>query len=86
MVLCIDIFNLYEHLLCHRAGRECGISPSTVAIESKMWFCPLVGEPVDRSLGTLRYYLSLRFWTLDKKPRAMKEWGPEGDKTPHQSR
>ncbi|NIG60112.1 ATP-dependent RNA helicase DDX19A [Pontoporia blainvillei] len=69
-----------EHLLCHHAERECGISPSTVAIESKTWFRSLVGEPIDRSLGTLRYYLSLRFWTLDKKPRAMKGWGTEGDK------
>lgn len=33
------------------------------------------------TLGTLRYYLSLWFWTFDKKPRAMKRWGPEGDKS-----
>ena len=38
-----------------------------------MWFCSSVGEPVDRSLGTLRYYLSLPFWTLDKKLKSNEE-------------
>lgn len=48
MVLCIGTFNVYKHVLCHCAvGRKCGFG---------LWF----GEPVDRDLGTLTYYLSLQ--------------------------
>lgn len=47
----------------------------------KMWFL-LFGwrKPVDGSLGTLTYYLSLQFWKLDKKLKSNEGWRFEGDK------
>lgn len=41
MVLCFEIFNLYEPLLCHYPERECG-------------FAFPLGEAVDKSLDSLR--------------------------------